>query len=79
MKPLRDISEMTLVCYQCNTLVPEPVVKNRVVRCSQGHLVKILDTRPLWRLGLLPFLATLLIFGGLIYMVHSAGATSISS
>jgi len=79
MKLLKNISEITCVCYQYNTLVSEPEVKNRLVRCPQGHLVKILDERPLWRLGLFPFLATFVLFGGLIYTVQSAGPTSISS
>jgi hypothetical protein len=53
----------TFLCLECGTKVDTPEGKHGFLRCSQGHRVQVLKSRPLWQIGLLAFWIAFVILG----------------
>src|SRR5258708_25082592 len=45
----------TFLCLECGTKVDAPEGKHGFLRCSQGHRVQVLKSRPVWQIGLFAF------------------------
>src|SRR5262247_3719097 len=48
-------SPQTFVCLDCGSVIEQPRAENGILRCSAGHRVQGLKSRPLWQVGIFSF------------------------
>ena len=65
----------TFLCLRCGTQIENPQGKNGFLRCSNGHRVQVLKSRPLWQIGLFAFGIAFLILGIVIHLLQTTWLT----